>query len=103
MAETTITLEFLAARVGFLEGAVNRAVTDQMHDPELRFAALEARLGTIDTRISTLTTVVDTRFAAVDAHFAAIDRRLAILEERQNRILAILVRLAERQGLPPQE
>ena len=94
MSDDKISLEFLAARVG--------AVTDQMHDLDLRFASLETHLGTIDSRISTLTTVMDARFAAVDARFAGLERRFAILEDRQNRILSILVRMAERQGLPPE-
>jgi hypothetical protein len=73
----TITLEFLAARVAVL--------TDEVHDLKLRFGMMEARLG------------------ALEARFSALENRFAGQEERMTRMLAILVRLAQAQGLPPQE
>jgi hypothetical protein len=64
------------------------ALTDRMHDLELRFSALEARFGAF--------------LAAIDARFGSFERRFAVQEERTSRMLSILVRLAERQGLPPE-
>lgn len=83
MAET-VTLEFLAARVA--------ALTDEVHDMKLRFGMLEARLAALETR-----------FSALEARFSAFENRFAGQEERMTRMLAILVRLAQGQGLPPQQ
>ena len=41
------------------------------------------------------------RFTAIEARFSALERRFSMQEERMSGMLAILVRLAERQGLPP--
>lgn len=87
MSEDKISLEFLAARVA--------ALTDRMHDLELRFSALEARFSTFEARLTSFV-------AAFEARFDGLERRFAIQEECTSRILAILVRLAERQGLPPE-
>jgi hypothetical protein len=73
----TVTLEFLAARVA--------ALTDELHDLKLRFGMIEARLG------------------ALEARFSALENRFAGQEERMTRMLAILVRLAQAQGLPAQQ
>jgi hypothetical protein len=40
------------------------------------------------------------RFTAIEARFSALERRFSMQEERMSGMLAILVRLAERQGLP---
>jgi hypothetical protein len=66
-----------------------------MHDLELRFSALEARFGAFEARFSGF-------LAAIDARFGSFERRFAVQEERTSRMLSILVRLAERQGLPPE-
>jgi hypothetical protein len=73
----TITLEFLAARVAVL--------TDEVHDLKLRFGMMEARL------------------VALEARFSALENRFAGQEERMTRMLAILVSLAQAQGLPAQQ
>lgn len=83
VSEDKISLEFLAARVS--------ALTDRMHDLELRFSALEARFGALEGRLD-----------AIDIRLSALERRFAVQEERTSRMLALLVRLAERQGLPPE-
>lgn len=80
----TITLEFLAARVAVL--------TDEVHDLKLRFGMIEARLAALETR-----------FGGLEARFSAFENRFAGQEERMTRMLAILVRLAQAQGLPPHE
>jgi uncharacterized coiled-coil protein SlyX len=86
----TITLEFLAARVGVL--------TDEVHDLKLRFGMMEARLAALETRFSAL----ETRFSALEARFSAFENRFAGQEERMTRMLAILVRLAQAQSQPAQ-
>jgi hypothetical protein len=73
----TITLEFLAARVGVL--------TDEMHDLKLRFGMMGACPAALETR------------------FSAFENRFAGQEERMARMLAILVPLAQAQNLPTQE
>ena len=75
-----VTLEFLAARVA--------ALTDDMHDIKLRMSALENRFASLEAR-----------FGALEARVGGIERRLDLIEERSSRMLAILVRLAERQGV----
>ena len=87
VSEDKISLEFLAARVA--------ALTDRMHDLELRFAALETRFGVLEARLGAFVTAIETRFDG-------LERRYAMQEERMSRMLAILVRMAERQGLPPE-
>ena len=61
-----------------------------MHDLELRFSALEAGFSALEGRLD-----------SIDTRLGALERRFAVQEERASRMLAILVRLAERQGLPP--
>jgi uncharacterized coiled-coil protein SlyX len=39
------------------------------------------------------------RFTTLEQRFAALEQRFSLQEERTSRILAILVRMAERQGL----
>jgi hypothetical protein len=80
----TITLEFLAARVGVL--------TDEMHDLKLRFGMMGA-----------CPAALETRFSALEARFSAFEHRFAGQEERMTRMLAILVPLAQAQNLPTQE
>jgi hypothetical protein len=87
MAET-ITLEFLAARVGVL--------TDEVHDLKLRFAMMEARLAALEMRFSAL----ETRFSALEARFSAFENRFAGQEEWVTRMLAILVPLGRAPSQP---
>ena len=42
------------------------------------------------------------RFHAIEVRFSAFEERFSVQEERMSRMLAILVRMAERQGLPPE-
>jgi uncharacterized coiled-coil protein SlyX len=76
MSDDKISLEFLAARVA--------ALTDRINDLELDLRDLKIRFTTLEQR------------------FSALEQRFGIQEERMSRMLAILVRLAERQGLPPE-
>jgi len=83
-SEEKISLELLGARVASL--------TDQVHDLKLEVADLKIR------------------FTALEARFSAFEQRFSIQEDRMSRMLAILVRLAERQepapglnrGVPPE-
>jgi uncharacterized coiled-coil protein SlyX len=73
MSEERITLELLGARL--------HALTAEVRDVQQRFDGLEARLG------------------ALEARFGAMERRFAVQEERMSRMLALIVRIAERQGV----
>jgi hypothetical protein len=73
MTDETITLELLGARL--------MAVTADVRDMQQRFDGLEARLG------------------ALEARFGAMERRFAVQEERMSRMLSLIVRIAERQGV----
>ena len=75
MSEETITLELLGARL--------MAVTADVRDLQPLFVGLEARLGAIESR------------------FGAMERRFAVQEERMSRMLSLIVRIAERQGVQP--
>jgi hypothetical protein len=83
VSEGKTSLEFLAARVA--------ALADRVHCLELRFSALEARFGALDGRLD-----------AIEIRLGGLEKRFTVQEERTSRILAILVRLAERQGLSPE-
>ena len=73
MSDQTITLELLGARL--------MALTAEVRDLQQRFDGVETRLG------------------ALEARFGAMERRFAVQEERMSRMLALIVRIAERQGL----
>jgi hypothetical protein len=73
MSGETITLELLGARL--------MALTADVRDLQHRFDGLEARLG------------------ALEGRFAAMERRYAVQEERMSRMLLLIVRIAERQGV----
>ena len=80
MSEETITLELLGARL--------MALTADARDLQQRFDGLEARLGALEAR-----------FSGLEGRFAAMERRYAVQEERMSRMLALIVRIAERQGV----
>jgi len=83
MSEEKITLELLGARL--------LGLTADVRDLQQRFAAQEARLGGLETRIG-----------ALESRFSAMEQRYAIQEERMTRMLALVVRIAERiDGSPP--
>jgi uncharacterized coiled-coil protein SlyX len=44
-------------------------------------------------------TTLEARFSALETRFAGFEQRFSIQEDRISRILAIRVRMAERQGL----
>jgi hypothetical protein len=73
MSDQIITLELLGARL--------MALTAEVRDLQQRFDGVETRLG------------------ALEARFGAIERRFGVQEERMSRMLALIVRIAERQGL----
>jgi hypothetical protein len=73
MSEETITLELLGARL--------MGLTAEVRDVQQRFDGLEARLGALEGRIG------------------AMERRFAVQEERMSRMLSLIVRIAERQGV----
>ena len=73
MSEETITLELVGARL--------MALTADVQDLQQRFDGLEARLG------------------ALEGRFGAMERRFAVQEERMSRMLTLIVRIAERQGV----
>jgi hypothetical protein len=75
MSGEKIGLELLGTRV--------LTLTDRVHGLELEIRDLKIR------------------FTAIEARFSAFGQRFSVQEERMSRMLAILVRLAERQGLPP--
>jgi hypothetical protein len=73
MSEERITLELVGARL--------MALTADVRDLQQRFDGVETRLG------------------ALEARFGAMERRFAVQEERMSRMLSLIVRIAERQGL----
>ena len=83
MSEEKVSLEFLAGGVAML--------TDRINDLDLRMRSIEIEIRELKTR-----------FGALEARFESFDQRFGIQEERMIRVLAILVRMAERQGLPPE-
>jgi hypothetical protein len=77
VSEDRISLELLGARVANL--------TAEVRDLQIRFGALEQRIGALEQR-----------FSAMEGRLTAIETRLGALEERMTRMLALLVRVAER-------
>jgi hypothetical protein len=82
VSEDKSSLELLAARVAVLTDGIN---------------GLELRMRRVEIEIREL----KTRFGALEARFESFDQRFGIQGERMSRMLAILVRMAERQDLPP--
>jgi hypothetical protein len=81
VSEDKSSLELLAARVAVL--------TDGINGLELRMRRVEIEFGELKTR-----------FGALETRFQSLGQRFGIQEKRMSRMLAILVRMAERQGLP---
>ena len=71
--ERAITLELVGARL--------MGLTADARDLQQRFDGVETRLG------------------ALEARFGAMERRFAVQEERMSRMLSLIVRIAERQGV----
>jgi septal ring factor EnvC (AmiA/AmiB activator) len=78
-----ITLELLGARL--------LALTAEVRDLQQRFAGMETRLGALETR-----------FSSMEARMGALEGRFSVQEERMTRLIALVVRMAERQGIPPE-
>lgn len=73
MSDETITLELLGARL--------LALTADVRDLQQRVGGLELRFG------------------AIEGRFAAMEGRFGVQEERMSRMLQLIVRIAERQGV----
>jgi hypothetical protein len=77
----------------------------RMSDEKISLELLGARVATLTDRINDLELDVrdlKIRFTTLEQRFGALEQRFGIQEERMSRMLAILVRLAERQGEPPE-
>ena len=79
MSGEKVNLELLGNRV--------LTLTAEVRDLQQRFTALEGRF-----------TALESRFTGMEIRLAAIERRLGVQEDRMTAMLAILVRLAERQS-----
>ena len=92
MSEEKINLEWLGNRV--------MTMSAELHDMQLRFRALEARFSSLESRF----TAMEAQLGGIESHLGTIDTRIYALDERQSRMLALLVRIAERldgpQGRP---
>ncbi len=84
MSDEEITLELLGARV--------MALTADVRDLQNRFTGVELRLSALEQR-----------FSGLEQRFSAMEGRIAVLEDRVGRVLALVVRIAERQGIGPHE
>ena len=84
MSDETITLELLGARL--------MGLTGEVRDLQQRFSGLEARFAGLEARF-------DGFVIAFDGRISALERRFAVQEERMSRMLALIVRIAERQGV----
>jgi hypothetical protein len=80
MSDEAVTRELLGARL--------MALIAEVRDLQQRFDGLEARLDGLEARIG-----------ALEGRFGAMERRFAVQEERMSRMLSLIVRIAERQGV----
>jgi hypothetical protein len=78
--DETVTLELLGGRM--------LGLTAEMRDIQQRVSTLEARFGGFEAR-----------FDGLEGRFAALERRYSVQEERMSRLLSLVVRIAERQGV----
>ena len=72
-------------------GARLLALTADVRDLQQRFAGMETRL-----------TGLETRFSSMEARMGSLEGRFGVLEERMTRLIALVVRMAERQGVLPE-
>jgi hypothetical protein len=84
MSEEKVTLELLGARV--------LALTADVRDLQQRFSGLEARLGGIEARLGG----IEARLGGIEGRVSGMETRFAVQEERMTRVLAFVVRIAER-------
>jgi len=80
VSDENITLDLVGARLFTLTG--------ELRDLQQRFSGLEARFDGFEVRLS-----------AIEGRFSAMERRYAVQEERMSRMLSLIVRIAERQGV----
>ncbi|MGH7097665.1 MAG: hypothetical protein ACREE4_08415 [Stellaceae bacterium] len=85
MSEERVTLDLLGARVLTLSAEVR--------DLQQRFTGLEARLGALGSRFSGFEIAINGRLTALETRFGA-------QEERMNRLISLVVRIAERIEAP---
>jgi hypothetical protein len=80
MSDEKITFELLGARL--------MTLTAEVRDLQHHFDGLDARLAGLEARLS-----------GVEGRFGAMERRFGVQEERMSRMLSLIVRIAERQGV----
>ena len=85
-----VTLELVGARL--------LALTADVRDLQRRFAGMEQRFAGMETRL----TALETRFSSMEARMGSLEGRFGVLEERMTRLIALAVRMAERQGIAPE-
>ena len=78
-ADGTVTLDLVGARL--------LAMNTELRDLQQRVTGLETRLGALEAR-----------FSALEARFTSFEGRFSVQEERMTRLLALVVRIAERVG-----
>ena len=84
------TLELLGARL--------LGLTADVRDLQQRFAGMEQRFAGMETRL----TALETRFSSMEARMGSLEGRFGVLEERMTPLIALVERMAERQGIPPE-
>jgi hypothetical protein len=80
MSDGNVTLELLGTRL--------MSLTADVRDLQQRFTGLEARFDGLEAR-----------FDGLERRFAAMERRYTVQEDRMSRMLQLIVRIAERQGI----
>ena len=96
MSEENISLEWLGNRV--------MTMSAELREMRLRFTALESRFSGIEIRIGALERTISAQLDAIASRFDGMERRQVAQEERMSRMLALLVRIAERlDGQAPPE
>lgn len=92
MSEEKVSFELIGTRL--------LTMSAEVRDMQLRFRALEARFSTLESRF----TAMEARLGGIESHLGTIDTRIDGLEERQTRMLSLLVRIAERldAGITPE-
>jgi hypothetical protein len=81
-SDDPVTLDLVGARL--------LALTADVRDLQQRVGGLETRLGALEAR-----------FSALEARFTSFEGRFGVQEERITRLLALVVRVAERVGTTP--
>jgi hypothetical protein len=80
MSDERITLELLGARL--------MGLTADVRDLQQRFDGLDARMSGLEAR-----------FSGLESRFGAMEQRFGVLDERMSRMMSLIVRIAERQGV----